>query len=90
MREQDRKDRETAIKEQKVKIEAAAKADQLQLERDRVDGQNAVAMANVMLKDKQVMVDAAAEADRLATDQTRLQLDAVARMTQQQQPRQGE
>jgi hypothetical protein len=90
MREQDRKDRETAIKEQKVQIEAAAKADQLQLERDRVDGQNQVAMANVMLKDKQVMTDAAAQADRLATDEARLQLDAVARMTQQQQPRQGE
>jgi hypothetical protein len=88
MREQDRKDRETAIKEQKVKIDAAAKADQLQLERDRVDGQNQVAMANVMLKDKQVMVDAAAEADRLASDEARLQIDAVARLMQQ--PRQGE
>jgi hypothetical protein len=90
MREQDRRDRETAIKEEKVKIEAAAKADQLQIERDRVDGQNQVAMANVMLKDKEVMIDAAAQADRLATDEARLQLDSVARMTQQQQPNQGE
>ena len=89
MREQDRKDRETAIKEQKVKIDAAAKADQLQIERDRVDGQNRVATANVMLKDKQVMVDAAAEADRLATDEARLQLTAV-QQSMNQQPRQGE
>jgi len=94
MREQDRKDRETAIKEQKVKIEAAAKMDQLQIERDRVDGQNEVAMAGVILKDKQVMTDAAAEADRLATDEARLQLTAVQQLMnqqqQQQQPRQGE
>jgi hypothetical protein len=89
MREQDRKERETAIKEQKVKIDAAAEADRLQIERDRVDGQNRVATANVMLKDKQVMVDAAAEADRLATDEARLQLTAV-QQSMNQQPRQGE
>jgi hypothetical protein len=92
MREQDRKDRETAIKEKKLQVEAAAKMDQLQIERDRVDGQNEVAMAGVMLKDKQVITQAAAEADRLATDEARLQLTAVQQLMnqQQQQPRQGE
>jgi hypothetical protein len=88
------KQAEVAIKEKKLMADSAAKADQLQIERDRIASQEKIAGMNAVIKTNQDDKNRAAKEQeigaKLGIDLAKSRAQLMAQQSRQQTPKKGE